>query len=312
MNSEQKKYVIEVLEREISGYSKDYVPERIYLLKECVRELKDEREASNLDHFLEIQKCAEDINYFTEKYLLLKPFPYQKKLLTHLQANRFSICKMPRQSGKTMFSLIVLLHELVFGEYTSIGIVAGNLQNANILLERLKIYYYTLPTWMTQRTSTDKRNVFRLENGSSVEAMVYNSPSLRSNTFDTVLLDEYAFFFGKKALHYPLHFHVDLCEIDCLELNKYFEFWEWFAPITFSRETSRLLVLSTISTKNKYHYFNKLWLASIEGENKLIPFESNWKDVPWQDDKWKRATIRNIGIDAFNLEYDCNIDTESP
>ena len=47
MNSEQKKYVIDVLEREISGYSKDYVPERIYLLKEYVRELKDGREDPN-------------------------------------------------------------------------------------------------------------------------------------------------------------------------------------------------------------------------------------------------------------------------
>jgi hypothetical protein len=312
MNDKQLEYVVEVLEREISGYSKDYVPERISLLRECVRELKGERESANCDQFLEIQKCAGDINYFIEKYLLIRPYTYQKNLLTHLQTNKFSICKMPRQSGKTVCSLLVLLHELVFGEAKTIGIVAYKFESANLILERLKIYYNSLPVWMTQRITANERNIFQLENGSSVEAITYNSPSLKGNTFDTVLLDEYAFFFGRKTLHYPLTFPVDLSNIDSLELNKYFEFWDGFAPIMFSRETCRLLILSTTARKNKYHYFNKLWLEAVEGKNRLMPFVVNWKDIPGRDSMWKYSTIKTIGTEAFANEYECEIDTESP
>lgn len=310
MNSEQINYVIEVLEREISGYSKEFVPERIHLLKECVRQLKCERESPNLDQLAEIQKCAEDINYFAEKYLLITPL--SKNLLKHLQVNRLSICKMPRRSGKTMYSLIVLLHEIVFGGTKSVGIVAGRHQTAMAILDRLKIYYNFLPIWMTRRPITDERNIFHLENGSSVEAMTYSSSSLLGHSFDTILLDEYAFFFGHKTLLYPLNFPVDLNDIDALGLNKYFKFWGDFATIMFSRETSRLLILSTIATKNKYHYFNKLWLESVEGKNSLMPFEVNWKDIPGLDNKWKYSTIRSIGVEKFSNEYECKIDTESP
>lgn len=58
----------------------------------------------------ELLKCRKDIVYFAETYCKImnvdkglvnfEPYDYQKKLLKHMQTNRFSIIKTGRQMGK--------------------------------------------------------------------------------------------------------------------------------------------------------------------------------------------------------------------
>ena len=58
----------------------------------------------------EYQKCMEDPLYFVQNYIKIvsldeglvsfEMFPFQKEILGTIHNNRFTICKLPRQSGK--------------------------------------------------------------------------------------------------------------------------------------------------------------------------------------------------------------------
>ncbi len=63
------------------------------------------------DRIIEFLKCKEDPVYFARNYIKivsldhgLVPFemyPFQEKLISNFHKNRFNICKMPRQTGKS-------------------------------------------------------------------------------------------------------------------------------------------------------------------------------------------------------------------
>ena len=59
----------------------------------------------------EFLKCKADPIYFVENYIQIvsldeglvpfKMYPFQEKLVRNFHENRFNICKMPRQTGKS-------------------------------------------------------------------------------------------------------------------------------------------------------------------------------------------------------------------
>ena len=76
------------------------------------------------ENILEFLKCKDDPVYFAKKYIKivsldegLVPFnlyPFQEKLVNNFHNNRFNICKMPRQTGKSTTVVSYLLHYAVF------------------------------------------------------------------------------------------------------------------------------------------------------------------------------------------------------
>ena len=70
------------------------------------------------DQVLEWIKCAEDPVYFAKKYIKITTldyglsdfdmYPFQEEMVNTFHNNRFTICKLPRQSGKS--TVVVLLH----------------------------------------------------------------------------------------------------------------------------------------------------------------------------------------------------------
>ena len=74
----------------------------------------------NVKEFL---KCKDDPVYFARKYIKivnvdegLVPFnmwPFQEKLIKNFHKNRFNICMMPRQTGKSTTSVSYLLLSLI-------------------------------------------------------------------------------------------------------------------------------------------------------------------------------------------------------
>ncbi len=60
----------------------------------------------------EIIKCSSDPEYFLTNYIKVIslddgivpfiPYPFQQNLIDSFHNNRFSICKLPRQSGKSV------------------------------------------------------------------------------------------------------------------------------------------------------------------------------------------------------------------
>ena len=68
------------------------------------------------DQILEFVRCKEDPVYFARRYIKivsldegLVPFnmyEFQEKLIRNFHENRFNICKMPRQTGKSTTCLL--------------------------------------------------------------------------------------------------------------------------------------------------------------------------------------------------------------
>ena len=75
------------------------------------------------EQILEYQKCMKDPQYFIETYIKIVSldrglisfdmYPFQKDMVGTFHNNRFSICKFPRQSGKTTTMLSYILHYVI-------------------------------------------------------------------------------------------------------------------------------------------------------------------------------------------------------
>ena len=103
----------------------------------------------------EFIKCASDPVYFIKTYvkivnvdLGLVPFnmwDFQEEMVRDFHANRFSICKMPRQVGKTTTTVGYMLWCVLFQEEYTIAILANKGQLAQEILSRLQKAYEYLP-----------------------------------------------------------------------------------------------------------------------------------------------------------------------
>ena len=86
------------------------------------------------EQILEFMACKADPVYFAKKYIKivsldegLVPFdlyPFQEKLIRNFHEERFNICKMPRQTGKSTTCVSYLLHYAVFNDNVNIAILS--------------------------------------------------------------------------------------------------------------------------------------------------------------------------------------------
>ena len=110
------------------------------------------------DDIKEYHKCAQDPLYFIENYVQivsldegLVPFEmydFQKGMVSTMHDNRFSIFKLPRQSGKSTTIISYLLHYALFNQNVNIAVLANKSSTARDILSRLQLAYENLPKWM--------------------------------------------------------------------------------------------------------------------------------------------------------------------
>ena len=91
----------------------------------------------------EVMKCLESPKYFIEEYLKivtidkgLVPFEmydFQRKMVDTFHDNRFTICKLPRQSGKSTIIVSYLLHYVLFNDNVNVAILANKSSTARDL-----------------------------------------------------------------------------------------------------------------------------------------------------------------------------------
>ena len=155
------------------------------------------------ENILEFLKCKEDPVYFARKYIKivsldegLVPFDmydFQEKLINRFHKNRFNICKMPRQTGKSTTCVSYLLHYAVFNDNVNIAILANKASTARDLLGRLQLAYENLPNWMQQGIIAWNKGSLELENGSKISANSTSSSAVRGGSYNVIFLDEFAF-----------------------------------------------------------------------------------------------------------------------
>lgn len=235
-------------------------------------------------------KCMRDPVYFTKNYIKIvnvddglvkfNLWPFQENLLENFHQNRFNICLMPRQVGKTTTVVSYLLHYVVFNDNVNIGILANKATTSREILSRLQLSYENLPKWMQQGIISWNKGSLELENGSKIIAASTSASAVRGMSFNVIFLDEFAFV--------PNHIADD--------------FFSSVYPTISSGKSTKVIIVSTPKGMN---HFYRMWHDAERGKNQFVPTEVHWSEVPGRDDKWKQETIDNMGEDKFRAEHLC-------
>jgi hypothetical protein len=242
------------------------------------------------EQIIEFLKCKEDPVYFARNYIKivsldhgLVPFemyPFQEKLIENFHKNRFNICKMPRQTGKSTTCVSYLLHYAVFNDNVNIAILANKASTARDLLGRLQLAYENLPKWMQQGIISWNKGSLELENGSKISSNSTSSSAVRGGSYNVIFLDEFAFI--------PNHIADD--------------FFASVYPTISSGQSTKVIIVSTPRGMN---HFYRMWHDAERGKNSYVPTDVHWSEVPGRDEKWKQQTIDNTSEQQFKVEFEC-------
>ena len=242
------------------------------------------------EQVLEFIKCKTDPVYFTKKYIKIVNvdeglvnfgiWPFQEKLINNFHKNRFNICKMPRQVGKTTTVVSYLLHYLLFNDNVNIGILANKASTSREILSRLQLSYENLPRWMQQGIVSWNKGSLELENGSKILAASTSASAVRGMSFNIIFLDEFAF----------------------VPNNVAEEFFSSVYPVISSGKSTKMII---VSTPHGMNHFYKIWHDAERKKNEYISTEVHWSDVPGRDEEWRRQTIANTSEQQFAVEFEC-------
>lgn len=235
-------------------------------------------------------KCSRDVIYFITTYCKivnidkgLITFPlwdFQKEMVLSFDENRFVICKMPRQVGKTTTVAAYLLWKILFNEEYSIAILANKDRQAREILGRIQLMFEHLPKWLQMGVTEWNKGNIKLENGSEILASATSSSAIRGTSQNLVYLDEFAF----------------------VPTNIQDEFFASVYPTISSGQSSKVLITST---PNGMNMFYRIWTESEEGRNAYARVDVHWSQIPGRDEAWKEETIANTSEDQFRQEYEC-------
>jgi hypothetical protein len=242
------------------------------------------------EQVLEWIKCSEDPAYFAKNYIKIVTldrglsdfdmYPFQEKMIKTFHNSRFTICKLPRQSGKSTIVVSYLLHYAIFNDNTNIAILANKASTARDLLDRLQTGYENLPKWLQQGVISWNKGSMELENKSKITAASTSASSIRGGTYNIIFLDEFAFVPNTVADN----------------------FFSSVYPVITSGKSSKVIVVSTPYGMN---HFYRLWDDAQTGKNEYVPIEVHWTDVPGRDEEFKRSTIANTSESQWRQEFEC-------
>ena len=243
------------------------------------------------DQVLEFRKCENDPTYFIKNYVQivsldegLVPFSmygFQEDMVQTMHDERFTICKLPRQSGKSTTIVSYLLHYALFNPNSNIAILANKSSTARDILSRLQLAYENLPKWLQQGVINWNKGSIELENKASIVAASTSSSAIRGGSYNIIFLDEFAF----------------------VPANIAEQFFSSVYPTISSGQKTKMIIVSTPHGMNMFY---KLWVDAQNKNNNYTPIEVHWSEVPGRDEKWKKETIRNTSAEQFQQEFECD------
>ena len=238
----------------------------------------------------EYARCMKDPIYFIQHYIKiisldegLVPFnlyDFQKDMVGTFHNNRFTICKLPRQSGKSTTIIAYLLHYVLFNPMVNVAILANKAAVARDLLSRLQLAYEHLPKWLQQGVMSWNKGSLELENGSKILASSTSASAVRGGSYNIIFLDEFAY----------------------VPANVAEQFFSSVYPTISSGKTSKVMIVSTPHGMNMFY---KMWTDAENGRNSYNPIEVHWSEVPGRDEEWKAETIKNTSEQQFNTAFEC-------
>jgi hypothetical protein len=207
-------------------------------------------------------------------------YDYQREIIEKITNNRRAVVVTSRQAGKTTTAVAVILQFILFNEYKTVALLANKGDSAREILDRIKIAYEALPTWMQQGVVEWNKGSVQFENGCKIIAASTSSSAIRGKSVSFLYIDETAF------------------------VENWDEFFASVFPTISSGNTTKILLTST---PNGLNHFYKTCEGAIEETNGYQFTKVNWDDVPGRDAAWKEETLQAMDYDyeKFAQEYEC-------
>ena len=239
------------------------------------------------EDLVEYQKCFNDPAYFTENYIKIvsldeglvpfKLYPYQSKMFSHFEDNRFSIILACRQSGKSISVCAYLLWYVLFNPEKTVAILANKGAVAREMLSRVTLMLENIPFFLQPGTRALNKGSLEFSNNSRIIASATSGSSIRGLSVSLLYLDEFAF------------------------VEKAGEFYTSTYPVISAGEDTKVIITSTANGLG--NVFHKIWEGANQKTNEFTPMRVDWHDVPGRDARWKATTIANTSQLQFDQEF---------
>lgn len=240
----------------------------------------------NTIEMLEWIKCSIDPIYYCKKYITItladgglskfKMFKYQEEMVKMFEENRFSICCLGRQLGKTTVVAAYLHWVAHFHETKQCAVLANKADQAQEIMERIQQSYEALPLFIKPGVRVYNKRSVTFFNKAKIFSGASSKSSVRGRSISILYWDEAAFTPNDN------------------------EFYESIYPTISSGKETKLILTSTPNGKRGIFY--KLWSTPDNGFAKL---KAIWSDNPTRDEKWKEATIAATSLEQFSQEFCC-------
>jgi len=242
------------------------------------------------DELEEYIRCMNDPAYFARKYVKvisldkgLVPFdlyPYQERMFSHFNDNRFSIVLACRQSGKSISSVVYILWYAIFKPEQTIAVLANKGSTAQEMIGRITLALENLPFFLQPGCKSLNKKSIEFSNNSRIVSSATSGSSIRGMSVNLLFLDEFAF-----------------VENDA-------RFYTSTYPVVTAGKSTRVIITSTANGIG--NVFHKIWEGAVQSTNEYKPFRVDWFDVPGRDEEWKRQTIANTSELQFDQEFGNN------
>ena len=239
--------------------------------------------------------CAKDKEFFCDNFGKLKDgdqgwqkidlYNYQRNLLKRYTDNRWNIVMFPRQAGKTTTTVLEILHYAIWNIDKDMVVIAQSDKVVNEILAKIKEAFAGLPFFMQPGFISFNKKGFTLDNGCRLTIGIAAESVVQGFALDFLYIDEFAYI--KQSL-------VD-------------KFWNNIYPSLSKNPNSKCIITSTPNGRNKFH---GLWVGAETKANKFIPYRIYWYDTPGRDEQFKIDTIANIGIEGWEMGFECSFDTQ--
>ena len=255
----------------------------------------------------EFKRCASDPVHFISQYIKvthpvrgLVPFrlyPFQERILSELQDNRFNILRKFRQAGCTTIAAAYSLWMIIFQKHKSVVILSKGDAESTEVLDRIKLMYDELPEFLKPGIIEDNKHTLKLKTNSVIKSRPSGKQSGRSLAGSFLIIDEAAF----------------IENIDTI----------WAAVYPIISTGGRAFVLSTVNgIGNWYH---EVYQNSLAGANSFNAIDIRWQEHPeysftegFEDlyeemkekgldiHKWEKTTRANMPTKQWLQEYECS------
>ncbi|PHS22136.1 MAG: terminase [Robiginitomaculum sp.] len=248
------------------------------------------------EHLEEYIKCMLDPIYFTETYIKIvhpddglvpmKMYDYQKEIVDKVSNSRRVTVVTSRQAGKTSTAVAIILHYSIFNNHKTVALLANKGDAAREILDRIKIGYESLPSWLQRGVVYWNKGSVELENGCKIIAAATSSSAIRGKSVQFLYIDEAAFVEG----------------------------WdEFFASVFPTISAGKQTKILFTSTPNGMNHFHKTCVSAqkkhtdTESWNGYEYVEVPWQRVPGRDEEWRLETLQALDFDLekFGQEFEC-------